>query len=162
MTDTDGERARLLCRVARMLHDLRGVEVPQDLIVRALQAARTSAHAEPRAEAIARLARMIHDRDACNAVQAALLAEIRALPDPHTRALSLLSALRFYPPFQRIALFDEAMAAMTPDHQHAWATRHPGASTIIHTVVQSAQPDEQPTVRARIRDLRQPAVAAHT
>lgn len=161
MTDTDGERARLLCRVAHMLHELRGVDVPQNLIVRALQAARSSTHAEPRAEAIARLARMIRDRDACNAAQTALLAEIRALPDPHTRALALLAALRFYPPFQRIALFDEAIAAMTPDQQRAWATRHPGADTVIHTVVQSAQPEEQPTVRARIHALRQPDVAAH-
>ncbi len=161
MTDTDGERARLLCRIARMLHELRGVEVPQDLIVRALQAARTSVHAEPRAEASARLARMIRDREECNAAQAALLAEIRTLPDSHTRALTLLAALRFYPPFQRIALFDEAIAAMTPDQRHAWATRHPGANMVIHTVVQSAQSDEQPTVRARIHALRQPGVAVH-
>lgn len=86
MTDTDGERARLLCRIARMLHELRGVEVPQDLIVRAMEAARTSVHAEPRAEASARLARMIRDREECNAAQAALLAEIRTARPAHPRA----------------------------------------------------------------------------
>lgn len=154
MIDADGEQARLLCRIARMLHELRGVDVPQDLIEHALRVARSSAHAVPRAEAVARLARMLPDRGACNTAQAALLEEVHALPDPHTRAIALLTALRFYPPFQRIELFDKAIAAMTVDQQRAWVTRHPGASIVIHAVVQSAEHGEQQTFRERIRALR--------